>query len=77
MSRITPFVLAAAALFQVALARECPSGVLSCESDETVQHVDPCCVPSPGGLFLFRQRFEADIGTEGGRWGIDGIDVLK
>ena len=34
-----------------------------------------CCVPT-AGLFLFKQRFEPDVG-DGGQWGIDGLEVLR
>jgi ribonuclease T2 len=69
-------VLAGAAILvgQVSAA-ECPSeAVASCSEEATT--LDSCCVSRPGGLFLFRQRFEADEGDDG-RWGIDGLDVLK
>lgn len=69
-------VLAGAAILtsQVS-ATECPSeAVASCS--EEAKTLDSCCVSRPGGLFLFRQRFEADEGDDG-RWGIDGLDVLK
>nr|XP_019046330.1 hypothetical protein I302_05074 [Kwoniella bestiolae CBS 10118]OCF25260.1 hypothetical protein I302_05074 [Kwoniella bestiolae CBS 10118] len=45
---------------------------LSCSSSGS----DPCSVPSPGGLFVFRQRFEPDTGGDYGSWGIDGLEVL-
>lgn len=69
-------VLAGAAVLagQVS-ATECPSqAVASCSEEAST--LDSCCVSRPGGLFLFRQRFEADEGDEG-RWGIDGLDVFK
>ncbi|ODO08797.1 hypothetical protein L198_00530 [Cryptococcus wingfieldii CBS 7118] len=37
---------------------------------------DPCLSPSPGGLFVFRQRHEPDTGGDFGSWGIDGVEVL-
>ncbi|WVR07073.1 hypothetical protein IAU60_004112 [Kwoniella sp. DSM 27419] len=46
---------------------------LSCSRADS----DPCQVPSPGGLFVFRQRFEPDVGSDYGSWGIDGLDVLE
>lgn len=64
-----------AALASQVSATECPSQAVASCSDEA-STVDSCCVSRPGGLFLFRQRFEADEGDEG-RWGIDGLDVLK
>ncbi|WWC89319.1 uncharacterized protein L201_004240 [Kwoniella dendrophila CBS 6074] len=45
---------------------------LSCSS----ANFDPCSVPSPGGLFVFRQRFEPDVGSDYGSWGIDELEVL-
>lgn len=56
------------------LADNCPS-VLSCSKGAKTS--DPCCVPSPGGLIIFRQRFEPDVGGDMGSWGIDGVDVLE
>ncbi|WVQ67660.1 uncharacterized protein L199_005863 [Kwoniella botswanensis] len=47
---------------------------LSCSSANP--NPDPCSVPSPGGLFIFRQRFEPDTGGDYGSWGIDGLEVL-
>ena len=77
MVRVTAQALAAAALLSVARARTCPTDLLSCANGKAPKGVDPCCAPTPGGLFLFRQRFEPDVEAEGGRWGIDGVDVLK
>jgi ribonuclease T2 len=48
------------------------SQTLSCSK----QDVDPCCVPSPG-LFVFKQRFEPDVGGDQGSWGIEGLEVLE
>ncbi|KAK8864410.1 hypothetical protein IAR55_001658 [Kwoniella newhampshirensis] len=45
---------------------------LSCSPEAS----DSCQVPHPGGLFVFRQRFEPDVGSDHGSWGIDGLDVL-
>ncbi|WVN88232.1 uncharacterized protein L203_103433 [Cryptococcus depauperatus CBS 7841] len=45
---------------------------LSCSQDVT----DPCLGPTPGGLFVFRQRFEPDVGGDHGSWGIEGLEVL-
>lgn len=77
MVRVTVQALAATVLLSAAHARTCPTDLLSCANGKAPKQVDPCCVPTPGGLFLFRQRFEPDVGAEGGRWGIDGVDVLK
>ncbi|WRT66377.1 uncharacterized protein IL334_003332 [Kwoniella shivajii] len=65
--RRTYSLLALASLLLAATAQE-----LSCSSD----NADPCSVPSPGGLFVFRQRFEPDVGSDFGSWGIDGLEVL-
>jgi ribonuclease T2 len=51
--------------------------VLSCSANASSQSVDSCCVPKPAGLFIFRQRFEPDVGSDMGSWGIDGLDVLE
>jgi len=59
------------------LAIDCPpssADLTSCSPQ--AEGVDSCCVASPGGVFLFKQRFEADKGDEG-KWGIDGLDVLE
>lgn len=56
-------------------AVDCPVEAVSSCTDKATE-LDSCCVPRPGGLFVFRQRFEPDEGDEG-RWGIDGLDVLK
>jgi hypothetical protein len=58
-----------------ALAASC-SDVKSC-SAEAGKNADPCCTPSPAGLFIFRQRFEPDVGGDMGSWGIDGMEVLE
>ena len=55
----------------------CPVDILSCNDAIVSDNINPCCVPSPAGLFLFKQRFEADVEVEGGKWGIEGLDVLK
>ena len=77
MSKLSPLTLTLLIVASQAVnALTCPSSanVVSCSADAADQ--EPCCVPSPGGAFLFRQRFEADKGDEG-RWGIDGLDVLE
>ncbi|ORY33994.1 ribonuclease T2-like protein [Naematelia encephala] len=51
--------------------------VLSCSSEAAIERVNACCTPAPAGLFVFRQRFEPDVGSDMGSWGIDGIDVLE
>ena len=56
-------------------AKECPN-IRSC-STESLKDADSCCSPSPAGLFVFRQRFEPDVGGEMGSWGIDGLEVLQ
>ena len=56
------------------VANGCPD-VRSCSQES--QDVDSCCSPKPGGLFVFRQRFEPDVGPEMGSWGIDGLEVLE
>ncbi|ORX36642.1 hypothetical protein BD324DRAFT_626649 [Kockovaella imperatae] len=61
------------ALLRVATARDCPH-ILSCTVG--AEQADPCCVPSPGGLIVFRQRFEPDKGSDEGTWGVDGLEVL-
>lgn len=71
-----------AALLLIALligtieGRECPQ-IQSCSKEALSSDVDPCCVPSPSGLFVFRQRFEPDVGGDMGSWGIDGLEVLE
>lgn len=45
----------------------------SCSSSAAA---DSCCGVTPGGLIVFRQRYEAFEGDDG-RWGIDGLDVLR
>lgn len=57
-------------------ADACPD-LLSCSTEAASDQVDTCCTPSPGGLFVFRQRFEPDFGADAGSWGIDGIDILE
>ena len=57
-------------------ATECPI-ILSCASDPEAERADPCCVPTPGGSFVFRQRFEPGVGSDAGSWGIDGLAVLE
>ncbi|KGB74534.2 hypothetical protein CNBG_0372 [Cryptococcus deuterogattii R265] len=47
---------------------------LSCPSSKV--NIDPCLSPSPGGLFVFRQRFEPDVGGDSGSWSIDGLEIL-
>ncbi|OXG41765.1 hypothetical protein C359_03181 [Cryptococcus neoformans Bt120] len=47
---------------------------LSCSSSKV--NIDPCLSPSPGGLFVFRQRFDPDAGGDSGNWNIDGLEVL-
>jgi ribonuclease T2 len=75
MLRKLTVLAGAVILVSQASAAECPSeAVASCSEEATT--LDSCCVSRPGGLFLFRQRFEADEGDDG-RWGIDGLDVLK
>jgi len=70
--------LAVAALLLVLQTSRCATS--ECPDLRSCDHlgqVDSCCVPSPAGLFLFRQRFEPDVEVEGGRWGIDGLEVLE
>jgi ribonuclease T2 len=67
------------ALLGGALAASCRD-IRSCSPESRTQktvQVDPCCVPSPAGLFVFRQRFEPDVGGDMGSWGIDGMDILE
>jgi len=54
-----------------------PSELLSCSAEAASVFADPCSVATPGGLFLFRQRFEPDTDGDAGLWGIDGIEVLQ
>jgi ribonuclease T2 len=67
-------ILLAIGLAITATAKECPQ-IQSCSKGS--QDVDPCCSPTPGGLFVFRQKFEPDVGPEMGSWGIDGLEVLE
>ncbi|KAL7421859.1 hypothetical protein Q5752_003630 [Cryptotrichosporon argae] len=64
-------MLALLALLPLALAVVCPD-TPSCETTGG----DACCSPT-AGLFVFRQRFEPDVGSDAGSWGIDGVDVLE
>ncbi|RXK36427.1 hypothetical protein M231_06330 [Tremella mesenterica] len=48
--------------------------LISCSPQAAKAH--PCAVPHPGGLMVFRQRFEPDVGGDQGSWGIDGLQVL-
>jgi hypothetical protein len=57
-------------------AREC-NRIRSCSQEALRSDVNPCCVASPSGLFVFRQRFEPDVGGDMGSWGIDGLEVLE
>lgn len=69
-------VLAGAAVLASQIsAITCPQEAIHSCTDKATE-VDSCCVARPGGLFVFKQRFEPDEGDEG-RWGIDGLDVLK
>ncbi|KAJ9102531.1 hypothetical protein QFC21_002932 [Naganishia friedmannii] len=75
MLRKLSLLAVAAALASGASAVTCPSEpVTSCSEDAT--SVDDCCVNRPGGLMLFRQRFEPDEGDEG-KWGIDGLEIMN
>lgn len=67
-------ILLSLSLAVSAAANECPA-IQSCSTE--VRDVDPCCSPNPGGLFIFRQKFEPDVGPEMGSWGIDGLEVLE
>nr|XP_018263064.1 uncharacterized protein I303_04555 [Kwoniella dejecticola CBS 10117]OBR85222.1 hypothetical protein I303_04555 [Kwoniella dejecticola CBS 10117] len=67
--RIIPSLLLLPTIWGVAIAQE-----ISCSTANT--RPDPCSIPSPGGLFVFRQRFEPDVGSDSGSWGIDGLEVL-
>lgn len=67
MIHLIPFL----ALVPSILAQKtCSKSTLSCSNEGT----DSCCSPYPGGVFLFKQRFEADL-EDPGSWGIDGLDV--
>jgi hypothetical protein len=52
-------------------------GPPSCSEQYRADYVNPCGIPKPGGLFVFRQRFEPDVGSDMGSWGIDGLEVLE
>ena len=54
--------------------RAAAASILSCSSEAAT--ADPCEIPMPGGLFVFRQRFEPDVG-DAGSWNIQGLDVLE
>jgi hypothetical protein len=47
----------------------------SCSS--SASSADACCVLNPGGLVLFSQRFEPDVGGDMGSWGIDTLEVIE
>lgn len=68
-------LLAGPALLQSAAAASCPAPRLSCSEADTSSS-NACCQPHPGGLFVFKQRFDPDIG-DAGAWGIEGLDVLS
>ena len=72
---LLPTLLSLALAGDAAAARDCPP-VQSCSKQALSAGVDPCCVASPAGLFVFRQRFEPDVGGDMGSWGIDGLEVL-
>ncbi|RSH87345.1 hypothetical protein EHS25_003254 [Saitozyma podzolica] len=58
-----------------AAAEGCPDPSLtSCSS--SASSADACCVLNPGGLVLFSQRFEPDVGGDMGSWGIDTLEVI-
>ena len=67
--------LSASLLAQSVAAAGCPTPRLSCSDSTDTSSLDPCCTPHPGGLFVFKQRFDPDIG-DAGAWGIEGLDVL-
>jgi ribonuclease T2 len=64
-------------LLLVSSATAGESDIRSCSSESLGDNVDPCSVPSPAGLLVFRQRFEPDVGGDMGSWGIDGLEVLE
>jgi ribonuclease T2 len=64
-------------LLLVSSATAGTSDVRSCSPESFGDNVDPCLVPSPAGLLVFRQRFEPDVGGDMGSWGIDGLEVLE
>jgi hypothetical protein len=70
----TSTLIAALALSLRQVAGSTWPDVLSCSSP--AKDVDPCCVPIQG-LFVFKQRFEPDTGSDLGSWGIDGLEVLE
>src|SRR4051794_39328955 len=74
---VTSLTVLLLATVTTAVAIICPHPPpTSCSNAATSSNVDPCCVPSPGGIVLFTQRFEPDIGDDG-RWGVDGIDLWE
>lgn len=64
-----------AALLLLAASASALPGVLSCSREAAT--TDPCSVLSPGGLIIFRQRFEPEVGGDHGSWSIDGLEVLE
>jgi ribonuclease T2 len=74
MIPLAPLILLSAVIAPASRADTCPQ-ITSCSPE--AQGADSCCVPNPGGLFVFRQRFEPDVDGDLGRWGIDGLEVLK
>ncbi len=71
----SPLSLLVTSACVLAATSGCPSTpVKSCSNG--AQSIDSCCVASPGGVIVFTQRFEADVGDEG-RWGIDGVEVWE
>lgn len=74
---ITFTALGSITLANAAAAAASCNDVLSCSPEALKGGTSACCVPTPAGLFVFRQRFEPDIGGDMGSWGIDGLDVLE
>ena len=60
----------------VAERSKCPM-TTSCSPEAADRNIDSCCVPKPGGLFIFRQKLVLDVADEMGNWGIAGLDVLE
>lgn len=75
MYRKLSLLAVGAVLVSGASAVDCPSEPVRSCTDEA-ESINDCCVSRPGGLMVFRQRFEPDEGDEG-RWGIDGLEIMK
>lgn len=75
-SEALTFVLANLVAISMAHPTDCPD-IVSCPSSASDHQINPCCLPSPGGLFVFRERLQLDEADDMGNWGIEGLGVLE